>query len=377
MSKHPRLFHKTSKGGINIWDIWTEGDNICTRWGQKDGKQQEASKKAKPKNTGKKNATTAEEQAVLEAKAMWTKKLDKKYYKTEKEATNELVFLPMLADSFEKRKKFLTPAHYPVSLQPKLDGLRCLAFWDGTPGDPESYAVKLMSRGGKEYILPHIASSLENLLELDEVLDGELYIHGVMLQELNRLVRGSHKYPDHVNVEYHVYDMVTRDKADMPCIKRMTNLAKFHKQHDNTVIREVESHRVYNEAEVLKAQILLVSEGYEGAIVRLDGGEYKFGYRSKELLKVKSFQDAEFEIVDFTSGIGKFKDCIIYTCHTKEGLPFNVVPKGTYEQRKEWLEEGGSHVGRMLKVQFAAWTEDKKPQFPVGICIRLEEDMDG
>lgn len=367
--KHPRLYHKTSKGNINIWDIWTEGADICTRWGQKDGKQQEASKKAKPKNVGKKNATTAEEQAELEAQAMWTKKLERKYYASEKEADSELVFLPMLADSFEKRKKFLTPADYPVTLQPKLDGLRCLAYWDDGK-------VVLMSRGGKEYKLAHISEALENSdLRKHDVLDGELYIHGVGLQELNRLVRGSHKYPEHTSIEYHVYDMVKDGDAETPCVQRMSNLENFHKKQNDPAIREVEAHKVSNEAQVLQAQILLVAEGYEGAIVRLDAGKYRFGYRSKELLKVKSFQDAEFEITGFTNGIGKFANSIIYTCVTTEGNTFQVVPKGTFEQREVWLKEGASHIGKQLKVQFAAWTEDKKPQFPVGLCIRLEEDM--
>jgi len=366
--KHLRLFYKTSKGSINIWDIWTEGGNICTRWGQKDGKQLEASKAAKPKNVGKKNATTAEEQAELEAQAMWVKKLESKYYKSEEEALNELVFLPMLADSFEKRKKFVTKDNYPVTVQPKLDGLRCLAFW-------LMDEVKLMSRGGKVYSLPHISAALETSLSKKDVLDGELYIHGESLQELNRLVRGSHKYPEHVKVEYHVYDMVPNGDTSMPCDERLATLANFHRKHDHTVIRSVKTSQVPNEAEVFKIQSEFIQQGYEGAIVRLHEGVYRFGYRSKQLLKVKSFQDAEFEIIDFTSGIGKFSECIIYTCITAEDKPFNVVPKGTFEQRKAWLAEGDSHVGKQLKVQFADWTEDRKPQFPVGICIRLEEDM--
>ena len=370
MTHLPRLFHKTSKGNINIWDIWPEGDTIHTKWGQKDGKQQEAAKVAKPKNVGKKNATTAEEQAVLEAKAMWTKKLDKKYYETEHEALNELVFLPMLADSFEKRKKFVTEADYPVSIQPKLDGLRCLVYWS-------EGKVKLMSRGGKEYILPHISKAAQDKkLGNQDVLDGELYIHGESLQELNRLVRGSHKYPESVNVQYHVYDMISKGDTDMPWSKREVALAEFGwVTTDPDPIRFTRTTEAFSEEEVLRAQRDLMRDGYEGAIVRLKHGKYRFGFRSKELLKVKSFQDAEFKITGFTNGVGKFSECIIYTCVTEEGNEFSVVPKGTFEERREMLAHGELHIGQMLKVQFADWTEDMIPQFPVGLCIRLEEDM--
>jgi len=371
MKQFPRLFHKTKTGSINIWDIWSDGDTIFTRWGKKDGKQQDAAKRAKGKNTGKKNATTDAEQAELEAKAMWTKKLERKYYETEAEATTEVVFLPMLADSFEKRKRFLTEDSYPATLQPKLDGLRMLASWSD-----DNSKVKLMSRGGKEYVLPHISALLETVLDKKDVLDGELYIHGKSLQELNRLVRGSHKYAESIDVQYHVYDIVPGGEADMPWIKRMKFLEAFHTKHDNTVARKVHTSEATDEQEVLLAQSKFMANGYEGAIVRLPLGTYRFGYRSKELLKVKSFQDAEFEITGFTNGIGKFENSIIYTCKTSLGKEFSVVPKGTFEQREVWLREGVSHIGKQLKVQFAAWTEDKIPQFPVGLCIRLEEDMD-
>ncbi|NIU00935.1 MAG: hypothetical protein GWN01_08395 [Nitrosopumilaceae archaeon] len=65
----------------------------------------------------------------------------------------------------------------------------------------------------------------------------------------------------------------------------------------------------------------------------------------------------------------------MYTCKTKEGKTFEVVPKGTFVEREQWFNEASTHIGKMLKVQFAEWTNDNKPQFPVGLCIRLEEDM--
>ena len=66
--------------------------------------------------------------------------LERKYSLTV-EAAKELVFLPMLANSWEKCKKKVV---YPVDVQRKLDGVRCMAFWHGDE-------VKLLSRGGMEY----------------------------------------------------------------------------------------------------------------------------------------------------------------------------------------------------------------------------------
>lgn len=354
---------------MNTWEVWADGPHVFTEWGKKDGKLQNSRVKVEAKNVGKANETSLEEQAVLEAQSLWTHKLERKYFQTEEDAANEVVFLPMLASDYAKRKKFLKSTDYPAFSQPKLDGVRCLAFW-------EEDKVRLISRSGKDYVLPHISKELEGILPANDVADGELYVHGLPLQQLNSLVRGSHKHPESVGVEYHVYDMVVNKDAKMPCIDRMAALKDFYKKLDSAgKVKEVLTITVDNEEEVFQAQDVFVAEGYEGGIVRLNQGEYRFGYRSKALLKVKSFIDDEFEIIGFKCGIGKFENSIIYVCVTDEGKPFTVVPKGTFEQRAIWLADGEETLGKMLKVQYAGWSDEKKPLFPIGLCIRLEEDI--
>ena len=189
------LYHKSKTGATVQWDIWTEGADIVTEYGQIGGKMQNARKTAIAKNVGRANATTPEEQAILEAKAMHKKRLDGKYSLTIEESNKE-VFLPMLAASFDKRKDKVT---YPVDVQPKLDGVRCLAYWDGE-------SLKLMSRGGKQWeCSDHIIEELETVLPKGWVLDGELYIHGSTFQEITKLVKKLR--PESVNVQFHVYDI--------------------------------------------------------------------------------------------------------------------------------------------------------------------------
>lgn len=378
MKTFPELYHRTSKGKTNVWNVWADGDSVFTRWGQQQGKMQESSKRVEEKNVGKANATTLEQQAELEAQAMWTHKLERKYVETLDE-TEDLIFLPMLAKSFEKRKKFLKEGAYPMYGQPKLDGVRCMASW-GDDGQ-----VHLMSRSGKEYVLPHICREVEALeLPPGDVLDGELYLHKTTLQQLNRLVRGSHKYPESVNVEYHVYDYC-KPNSEATWKDREFELREFFNV-DNTgkeKVLWVVGQVIDDEEDVYRYHALCRKDGYEGSIMRLLDGVYKFGYRSDKLLKVKSFQDSEFPIIDFTNGDGKFEKCVIYWCQneTKTGGKFGdgrfkVVPKGTFEEREEWLNNAPEAIGEMLKVEFADRSEDNIPLFPIGICIRPEEDMD-
>ncbi len=382
MKTFPQLFHRTSKGNINVWNVWADGDTVFTRWGKQDGKMQESAKKVEEKNLGKANATSLVGQAEFEAQALWTHKLERKYVETLEE-TEKVIFLPMLAKKFSDRKKFLTEDDYPLWGQPKLDGVRCLASW-GEDGE-----IHLMSRGGKEYILPHICREIEELNPpRGDVLDGELYVHALPLQQLNRLVRGSHKYAESVTVEYHVYDYCSPDRPEEPWNMRLVKLAAFlaEKQGEDRSSKKVRilaGRPVMDEADVMSFHADRRQEGYEGSIMRHLNGIYKFGYRSSDLMKVKSFQDDEFVITGFLSGVGKFKDCVIYWCQNESKTggkngdgTFKVVPKGSFEDRAVWLADASSVIGEQLKVEYAGYSDDLIPLCPIGICIRLPEDMD-
>ena len=367
MTKLETLYHQGKTGAIVQWDIWTEGADIVTEYGQIGGKMQTSRKTSTPKNVGRANATTADEQAILEATAMHKKRLDGKYSLTIEDAKKE-VFLPMLAASFDKRKD---KVNYPVDVQPKLDGVRCLAYWDGD-------SVKLMSRGGKQWnCCDHIIKELETVLPKDWVLDGELYIHGSTFQEITKLVKKLR--PESVNVQFHVYDMPRTYEDFKYWEERYDVLAEFKDiAQDCESVVVVETYQAKSEDEVYQLQSEYLEEGYEGAIVRERDGEYKFGYRSNKLLKVKNFMDEEYEIIGFTTGVGRFDGCIIWICGTwndDEWVEFKVVPQGTMEERQETYQNADKYIGEHLKVKFFELTDDNIPRFPVGLGIRLTEDM--
>ena len=141
-----------------------------------------------------------------------------------------------------------------------------------------------------------------------------------------------------------------------------------------TSIEIVNSETAINEEEVYEIQSEYLEQGYEGAIVREHDGEYRFGYRSNKLLKVKNFMDDEYEIIDYTTGVGKFAGCIVWICTTDDGTQFKVVPQGTMEERKELYEQAEEHIGEQLKVKYFELTDDNVPRFPVGIGFRLAQD---
>lgn len=362
------LYHQGRKGAIYSWKIYTEGNEICTEYGQIDGKKQLERKPVQGKNIGKSNETTPQAQAESEAASKHRHKLERKY-STTVEAAKDPVFLPMLANSWEKCKKKVT---YPVSVQRKLDGVRCMAFWHGD-------SVKLLSRGGKEWKIPHIAGELEKFLPEDLVFDGEIYIHGMLLQDINKLVKKHRPGPEgSERLEYWVYDCFKMGETEMVWDERGSILSQIgiNKNHErNKVCINGKGWVANSEEEIIRFQQQFIKDGYEGAIVRCLDGDYNLGHRSRKLLKVKSFLDEEFKVIGFTHGEGRASKCVIWICETKEGKEFNVFPRGTFEERENWLEHGDDYVGKMLNIRFSHWSEENKPQQPIGITFRLPEDM--
>lgn len=354
MKQFPTLFSVTQTGAINVWQVWTEGPAVHVKWGLQDGLKQIDTTISLPKNVGKRNATTAAEQAVKDAKSKWDKMKRKKYHESIEAAQSFDGYKPMLAATFEQHHSKLT---YPVYVQPKLDGLRCIAFWrDGR--------VVLQSRGNKEYNLPHIKAAVETIVKQGIVLDGELYAHGVGLQSINSLVRKPRE--ESTQIEYWVYDVVSGSPFSGRTLQRNRALG----EHPSPHLRLVPTDMANSEPDVYRLQRHYVAEGYEGAMVRTIANPYRQGARSKELLKVKSWLDSEYEVVGCKVG----KDGLpVFVCCVVDGRTFDVRPKGTEAERLKMLADADSYVGKMMTVKYFDLTQDDLPHFGVGLGIREEE----
>lgn len=373
--KFPILYHKGKSGATWQWKIWTEGDTIFTEHGQIGGTlQRTPGIKCEAKNVGRANETSPAEQAEREAKSMWTNKVERKYSETVADAQEE-VFLPMLAHPFKDPKKagvFSKKAKYPLDIQPKLDGARAMAFWDGAH-------IVLGTRGGKEWEAPvHIIRELEKIMPKDMVLDGELYIHGVLFEDIASWTKKI--YPETARLEYHVYDMPLDENGNNRAWRvRRENLVKFFNRYAQSfkMVKHVPvAGQAKNAQEVLEWEEAMVALGYEGAMGRNQDAEYLFGHRSHDLLKVKSSEDAEYKIVRFDHGVGKFERSVIWYCVIADGKEFKVVPKTTQEKREEYYRDGKKYVGQLLKVRYQNLTKDGIPRFPRGIGIRDPRDLD-
>ena len=159
------LYKRSVNKKILQWEIEIEGACFRTISGYTDGlKVVSEWTCCEAKNVGKKNATTAEQQALAEATAMHRKRMETGSFESISEIDTPIYFKPMLAKKWEDYKDKIK---YPVASQKKYDGVRCIIHSGG-----------MFSRNGKELLsAPHILKSLESFFEKhpDIILDGELY----------------------------------------------------------------------------------------------------------------------------------------------------------------------------------------------------------
>jgi DNA ligase-1 len=318
------------------------------------------------KNIGKKNETTPNEQAMAEAKAMWTKRVELGNFENINDIDNEVYFSPMLAHKWEDRKDKIK---YPAYSQPKLDGIRCVVKSDG-----------MWSRNGKRIVsAPHIFESIKHLFNEnpDLILDGELYADKFAndFNAICSLVKKTKPTTDDLkasaeSIEYWVYDIPSVDdvfSVRITTLWNMFNTGAFVGTKCTYVLTQM----ITDETEVQTYYEHYVDGGYEGQMIRTN--EKYENKRSKSLLKHKSFIDEEYTILDIEEGIGNKTGMVgSFVFESKSGKRFNSSPKFNWEECTAMWNDRVNLIGKSATVKYFNLTPDGVPRFPYVIKIDRE-----
>lgn len=366
----PTIYKRDSKGQVREWRMEIEGDKYRTVAGLQDGQQVTSEwTVAEPKNIGRKNETTGEEQAQAEVASHYTKKLDVDYHKNIEDIDTPKIFKPMLAAKWEDRASKIDYSD-PVFIQPKLDGIRCIVTRHGA-----------FSRTGKSIVaIPHILEMLAPVFEEDSdvVIDGELYNHELKndFNQIVSMVRREKLKPEDLElsarmVQYHVYDLPSMMHS--PFSERLDGLIeRCYGSKFGGVIEVVNTREVASQDEVDESYGHYIQQGYEGGIIRLNG-EYE-QKRSKQLLKRKDFDDDEFKILAIEEGKGNWSGCAkkLYII-TAEGHECEATIQGSMDYCRHVLANSDSYIGKMATVRFFGYTPDGALRFPVAKVLHEDE----
>ena len=275
---------------------------------------------------------------------------------------------PMLAYPVSNK-----PIEYnKVSMQPKLDGARCLIQYDA--GKVTAY-----SRTGKVWQnIEHITLNLYKFFDKhpNVILDGELYNHDYkdnfeqiiyMVRKTKPTVEARAESRD--NVQFHCYDIIDET---LTFEERNYFINKHVKP--SYCIKHVKTQAVATEslAKVIHQQNL--DAGYEGSILRTnDVYQCK---RSHSLRKFKDFHDTEATIVGYVDGKGKREGTLgKFIMQDDNGIEFGCPPgKGyTYAQLKNILDNIGDYIGERATFTYFERTKAGSYRHPLFKCIRNYE----
>ncbi len=396
MSYFQRLYGLDKKGGFKEWTVEVVGEedgsfNIVVKYGKEHGAM---TSQVTNIRVGKQKRSV-EEQAVSEAQSKVSKQLDKGY-RAAKEELNDLPVMAMLA-------KPLDPAKYKEGYgSPKLDGLRCMA-------KKANGVVTLASRMGKPYNVPHIIKELEEIMQEGDVWDGELYVHGEVLEDINSAVKredaydkwmkaekaldayalenGEEEYDRLLNevdstsfiyglrkrMEFHVFDIV---KEGLTFKERLVDFQfKAALHSDLGSIRFVEYVFCSTFEELKRLHDVYRQKGYEGIMWRSPEGLYESGKRSSGLQKYKEFFDMEMQIIGYVEDKNGNAVLVVFDPVPEERLE---VTYGDFDARKDQIANFENYRGKWLTVQIQSrFKKTLRAQFPTGKLIRAGRVIGG
>lgn len=286
--------------------------------------------------------------------------------------TSEGFVLPMLAKVLEDNKPF---EKYGTMLgQWKIDGLRCIIGAEKNGMDLfNPITLTYHSRTGEDWtpkmkwmdeiLLPKISKELlDMMIEEGACLDGELYLPGYSVNDINSFVKNT-TLSQHYLLQYWCYDIccenmsainrdsfrVTNIRPEVYCGPNMYKKEHLNNKKQFVLLPTVKIENITHAAYVRNE---FIDYGFEGLILRNPSAEYQFGKRNQAMFKFKKVDDGKFIIVDIKSE------------HKRSDLPLFVLRNDINDElfecsinkpqsvQREILINKDRYVGKYMLVEY-------------------------
>ena len=288
--------------------------------------------------------------------------------------TSEGFVLPMLAKVLEDNKPF---EKYGTMLgQWKIDGLRCIIGATNKSSDLfNPIALTYHSRTGEDWtakmcwmdeiLLPKISKELlDMMIEEGACLDGELYLPGYSVNDINSFVKNT-QLAQHYKLQYWCYDICCENMSAEARFKfKDSNLESVGMTYFNTKEEHLNNTKQfivlptwvqidsYEDAMVHRNRF--IDLGFEGLILRNPKAEYQFGKRNQAMFKFKKVDDGKFIIVDITSE-HKRSDLPLFVCRNDiNNELFECSINKSQDVQREILANKEKYIGKYATIEFRA-----------------------
>lgn len=265
----------------------------------------------------------------------------------------------------------------------KINGVRALFYWDGKE-------VKTASRGGivYDYSTNHIRKNNILIDFFKEnptiILDGELYRHGKSLQQISGAARMEVNAYDCDWLEYYVYDLIKTDELDLPASKRIELLQEIGEnlglgfdpyrewKKDELQMQIVPQVYVSGWNNIKALHDIYVNKGWEGVVIRDPDKPYKPNGRSNDMIKVKSYLDSTFKVIDYQLGLRGSED-MCFICEMEDGRTFKAMPLGDRATKEEYVQNFETkYKGHLGDCKYFEYSDDGIPCQPKFLAFRWD-----
>ncbi|CAG22965.1 DNA ligase [Photobacterium profundum] len=234
----------------------------------------------------------------------------------------------------------------------KLDGIR--AYWNGKT---------LLTRSGKTIHAPSwFTGPLPNT-----ALDGELWVSRGKFQQVAQTVLDNKPNDDEWrSIKFMIFDLPSNSAPFEHRYQQLLNDINLTQIAHVSIVQQ----KIVTDITALEMQLKLLDESNgEGLMLHHRHNGYYPG-RSDQLLKLKSYQDAEATVIGYTEGNGKFDN--------KMGALWVVTPDDiTFKIGsgfKDFDRENPPAVGTTILFRYNGVTNSGIPRF--ARFIRIRDDLD-
>ncbi len=269
------------------------------------------------------------------------------------------------------------PVSYPVRVEAKLDGLRCIAV--KAKGE-----VTLYTRSGTVLeTLPRIKSAIEALPRDGFVLDGEVL--GEDWSESASVVMSSKSKKDDSKMLFHAFDFINiedwkQQKSETGYQARLEELKSLLGDTAGTPFRYVKAVTANDEASLREFYAGCLEEGYEGVMLKDIQAAYQWK-RSPSILKLKPVATEEGVVVGWyeananTKRAGQFGGFVVLT---PNGVTTRVGGGYSDALKSQIFSDGpDSYLGRIVECEHQPpFSSTGVMRFPVFCRFRDPSDVD-
>jgi ATP-dependent DNA ligase len=206
------------------------------------------------------------------------------------------------------------------------------------------------------------------MLSGEVTLDGELYIPGRPINEINHVIKSPNmKLKDKLDLQFWMYDLMWEGVKQFDRLRFIDPLMNSDSVVSNREWGNIKHMHMNNRSPLVYLGYKLVEDdmlhkhlrdrfigcGFEGVILRDAEGLYQYGKRNMTMIKYKQIHEGKFKIIDVVSEGKKRPEFGIFVCQNDiNEETFTCTYAAPFMMKKDILANREAYIGAYANVEF-------------------------